>query len=124
MSDHPEIQRMEIEGHASTKGPEDYNVSLTERRAHAVGRALVQKGVAATRLVPIGYGEYCPAVPTAGEVDEPRNRRVLLKTVLVSGVWRDIPRGCWKAQARGINPTQRKPGVGNPAPVIRPTGGA
>ena len=111
LADRPEIQRVEIEGHASTKGADAYNTSLTEERAHAVGRALVKRGVAASRLVPIGYGEHCPAVATGDEVDEPKNRRVLVKTVLVAGVWREIPRGCWKAQAAGINPTKRRPGV-------------
>ncbi len=116
MADHPEIQRVEIEGHASTKGPAPYNTSLTDRRAYSVGKALQAKGVSANRLVAIGYGEYCPAVPTADEVDEPKNRRVLIKTVLVSGVWREVPRGCWKAQAAGINPTKRKPGLPAPQP--------
>lgn len=108
---HPEIQRVEIEGHASTKGNDAYNVALTERRAHVVGLALKNRKVDDQRLVPIGYGEHCPAVQTADEVDEPKNRRVLVKTVLVGGAWRDTPRGCWKAQTKGINPTKRKPGV-------------
>jgi outer membrane protein OmpA-like peptidoglycan-associated protein len=114
LEEHPEIQRIEIEGHASTKGNESYNVALTERRAHVVGLALKNKKVDEKRLVPIGYGEHCPAVQTANEVDEPKNRRVLVKTVLVSGTWRDTPRGCWKAQTKGINPTKRKPGVAVP----------
>lgn len=111
MAEHPEIQRVEIEGHASTKGADAYNTQLTEERAQTVGRALVAKGVASSRLVPIGYGEHCPAVATADDVDEPKNRRVMIKTVLVNQVWREIPRGCWKAQAAGIDPTKRKPGV-------------
>lgn len=108
---HPEIERVEIEGHASTKGDGAYNRTLTDRRAQAVARALVADGIAAARLVPVGYGELCLAVETADDVDEPRNRRVLLKTVRVSGVWQTVPRGCWKAQAAGIDPTKRKPGV-------------
>lgn len=130
MKERPEIQRLEIEGHASTKGDTGYNTQLTERRAHTVGRALVSAGVDAKRLVPVGYGEYCPAVQTPDDVDEPKNRRVLLKTVQVSGVWRDVPRGCWKAQAAGVDPTKRKAGVAAataqpppPRPISKPTGG-
>lgn len=119
MKEHPEIERLEIEGHASTKGADAYNVSLTEERAHSVGRALVKHGVAAGRLVPVGYGEHCPAVATEDEVDEPKNRRVLFKTVRVASVWREVPRGCWKAQAAGINPTKRNPGV-RTAPAPKP----
>ena len=126
---HPEIGRIEIEGHASSKGDLQYNVGLTERRAQAVGRALVKAGVDPTRLVPMGYGEFCPAMDRGDDVDEPKNRRVLLKAVLVRGVWQTVPRGCWRAQTAGINPTKRKPGVaaGGSAPVpgeVKPVGGA
>lgn len=125
LKEHPDIERVEIEGHASTKGDAGYNRSLTERRASAVARALVEDGIAATRLVPIGYGELCLAVDTADDVDEPRNRRVLIKTVRVRGVWQDVPRGCWKAQAAGIDPTKRKPGVLAPSsPGVKESGGA
>lgn len=108
---HAEIDRVEIEGHASSKGDPAYNLGLTERRSQAVGRALVKAGVAATRLVPIGYGEYCPAVDRGDDVDEARNRRVAMKAVQIHGVWQSVPRGCWRAQTMGINPTKRRPGV-------------
>ncbi|WP_437989495.1 OmpA family protein [Sorangium sp. So ce145] len=129
LKDHPEIGRLEIEGHASSKGGLQYNVDLTERRAQAVGRALVKAGVEPTRLVPVGYGELCPAMDRGDDVDEPKNRRVLLKAVLVRGVWQTVPRGCWRAQTAGINPTKRKPGVAvvGSAPVpgeVKPVGGA
>jgi outer membrane protein OmpA-like peptidoglycan-associated protein len=128
LKQHPEIQRVEIEGHASSKGDAAYNLGLTERRAQAVGAALVQQGVQSSRLVPVGYGEFCPALDKGDDVDEPTNRRVLFKVVLVNGVWKPVARGCWKAQASGIDPTKRKPGVGQgpagPGPVVKPVGGA
>lgn len=129
LKEHPEIGRVEIEGHASSKGDLQYNVGLTERRAQAVGRALVKAGVDPARLVPVGYGEFCPAMDRGDDVDEPKNRRVLLKAVLVRGVWQTVPRGCWRAQTAGINPTKRKPGVaaGGSAPApgeVKPVGGA
>jgi hypothetical protein len=74
--------------------------------------------VDANRLVPIGYGEYCPAVPEEDGGDNPLNRRVLFKTVQVNGVWQDITRGCWNAQTKGVDPTKRKGGIPKaPAPV-------
>jgi outer membrane protein OmpA-like peptidoglycan-associated protein len=128
LKQHPEIQRVEIEGHASSKGDAAYNRGLTERRAQAVATALVQLGIQPGRLVPIGYGEYCPAVDKGDDVDEPTNRRVLFKVALVNGVWQSVARGCWKAQASGIDPTKRKAGVGqgpaSPGPVVKPVGGA
>jgi outer membrane protein OmpA-like peptidoglycan-associated protein len=120
LKQYPQINRIEIEGHASSKGDAQYNVQLTEKRARAVGKALVAGGVEEKRLVPIGYGEYCPAVDRGEEVDDPVNRRVLLKAVQVNGVWQSVPRGCWKAKTKGIDPTTRKPGLA-PAPS-GPTG--
>ena len=106
---HPEVSRVEVEGHASSKGDPKHNLDLTEKRATSVVRALGELGVDPHRLVPIGYGEYCPAVPVGDEVDEPRNRRVLFKTVVINGVWQTVRRGCWRAQTTaGADPTKRK----------------
>jgi len=133
LKQYPQINRIEIEGHASSKGDPQYNVQLTEKRARAVGKALVEGGTDEKRLVPIGYGEYCPAVDRGDEVDDPVNRRVLLKAVQVNGVWQDVPRGCWKAKTKGIDPTTRKPGLSSPQPsgtpkpnepYVPPSGGA
>jgi outer membrane protein OmpA-like peptidoglycan-associated protein len=125
---HPEIQRVEIEGHASSIGDAGYNVGLTDRRAQAVAAALTKLGIQQSRLVAIGYGEYCPAVDRGDNVDEPKNRRVLFKAVLVNGVWQSVARGCWKAQTQGIDPTKRRPGGSQgpsaPGPVVKPVGGA
>jgi len=111
MKKHPEIQRAEIEGHASTVGDASYNRILTERRAVAVAQALVSLGVARQRLVAVGYGEFCPVVDSGDEQPEPKNRRVAIKAVVVNGIWQNVQRGCWRAKAAGIDPTQRQPGV-------------
>ena len=120
LAEHPEIERLEIEGHASSKGDERYNLTLTEYRAAAVARALAARGVAERRLVPIGYGEYCPARDEGKDEDSAENRRVLFKSVVVAGKWQDVPRGCWNAQTKGIDPTKRSPGV-PPPPAEPPT---
>jgi outer membrane protein OmpA-like peptidoglycan-associated protein len=49
--------RFEIAGHTDASGAADYNLSLSERRAEAVMRYLLVRGVAAERLKAIGYGE-------------------------------------------------------------------
>jgi outer membrane protein OmpA-like peptidoglycan-associated protein len=121
---HPEIGRIEIEGHASRKGSDAANVNLTTRRAIAVGRALVSQGVDAKRIVPIGYGEYCPAIPEADGEDNPLNRRVLFKAVKLRTVWQAISRGCWNAQTKGIDPTKRKAGIPKPPAPVSNVGGA
>lgn len=49
-----------VEGHTDSIGSETYNQSLSERRAEAVKNALVQRGVAPTRIYTIGFGEAQP----------------------------------------------------------------
>lgn len=60
-----------VEGHTDTQGSEEYNQKLSERRAQAVASALVQQGVAQSRISTIGYGESQPI-----SSDNATNRRV------------------------------------------------
>lgn len=49
-----------IEGHTDSRGSEQYNQQLSERRAVSVQNALVQRGVDPMRIEAIGYGESQP----------------------------------------------------------------
>lgn len=49
-----------IEGHASSDGSDTYNQALSERRANAVKAYLVGKGIDASRINTIGFGETKP----------------------------------------------------------------
>ncbi len=62
-------------GHTDRVGTEAANDALALQRAEAVRSALLAAGVAA-RIDVAGRGEREPLIPTADEVDEPRNRRV------------------------------------------------
>jgi outer membrane protein OmpA-like peptidoglycan-associated protein len=48
---------IEIEGYTDRTGPKDYNLALSRRRADAVARYLVDKGVQLRRIHMIGLGE-------------------------------------------------------------------
>jgi outer membrane protein OmpA-like peptidoglycan-associated protein len=72
----PELVRIWIEGHADATGPEDWNQRLSRMRAAEVVRQLVERGVEGARLVPAGFGEARPLVPTPDGQSEQRNRRV------------------------------------------------
>lgn len=61
LKDHPEVS-LEIEGHTDSRGSEEYNLSLSERRANAVRDWLIAKGVDAERLSAVGKGEGAPQV--------------------------------------------------------------
>jgi outer membrane protein OmpA-like peptidoglycan-associated protein len=65
-----------LTGHADARGPADYNRRLSERRAAAVQRFLVELGVTPERLTSEGRGEEAPAVQGSGERVWQRNRRV------------------------------------------------
>lgn len=74
-----------IDGHTDGRGTEEFNQTLSERRAASVVAFLVGLGVPKAQLKPKGYGEYLP------RVDDPLaavNRRVEAKVRL-----RDIGSG-------------------------------
>jgi OmpA-OmpF porin, OOP family len=76
MLGNPDIQLVEIQGHADERGNDDYNLKLTDDRAHAVMKYLVEKGVEASRLRATGYGETRPIDPGHNERAWSKNRRV------------------------------------------------
>ena len=73
--------RVEIEGHADSIGPEEYNQGLSERRAKAVEEYLVSKGISADRLEVMGYGVSQPIAPNDTKEGRAMNRRVELKVL-------------------------------------------
>jgi OOP family OmpA-OmpF porin len=67
---------MEIRGHTDAKGSDDYNQSLSARRADAVVEALQQRG-AADDASAKGYGESLPVAPNEiGGQDNPGGRQL------------------------------------------------
>jgi OOP family OmpA-OmpF porin len=73
----PEKRDIEVAGHTSTEGTNEYNMRLSIRRAQAVADYLKAKGVT-NPLYPKGYGEEYPLVPERTEADREKNRRVEL----------------------------------------------
>ncbi|ABB30585.1 OmpA/MotB domain protein [Geobacter metallireducens RCH3] len=67
-----------IEGHTDSKGTVKYNQKLSERRAKAVMKNLVDEfGISAKRLSAKGYGETKPVADNATEEGRQKNRRVV-----------------------------------------------
>ena len=64
-----------IGGHTDTVGSAAHNLELSRRRAHAIAAWFRHRGIHIPVLY-AGFGESVPAVKTADNVDEPRNRRV------------------------------------------------
>lgn len=51
---------IELSAHCDYKGSADYNKRLSQRRAESVVRYLIEHGIAADRLTPVGYGKDKP----------------------------------------------------------------
>ncbi len=69
----------DIEGHTSTDGTNDFNVTLSAARAQRVYDELTQRyGVPASVLSAHGYGENFPMYPQGNEAEMQQDRRVLV----------------------------------------------
>jgi OOP family OmpA-OmpF porin len=74
--------QLESSGHTCSIGTEAYNQKLSERRAESVKAYLIKKGVAAQRIVTVGYGEAKPVADNKTREGRELNRRVEVCTVI------------------------------------------
>ncbi|TXF74994.1 OmpA family protein [Chryseobacterium sp.] len=65
-----------IYGHTDSKGTDEYNLSLSDRRAAAVKTYLISKGVASSRMITMGMGEKEPVASNDTDAGRAENRRV------------------------------------------------
>jgi len=75
------ISALRIEGHLD----EDGSQALTEKRALAVARWLVAKGVDCRRLVPVGFGNTKPVAVNDTPEGKARNRRITFINAALRG---------------------------------------
>ncbi len=78
---HQELLVLEVQGHTDNKGGKFYNQALSGKRADAVRRALIKRGVAAGRLRSKGYGQAKPVASNDTEEGRATNRRVQFEIV-------------------------------------------
>ena len=67
--------KIEIEGHADSRGTIEYNLGLGAKRAKAVKDYLVTQGVGADRVSTISYGKELPLCHEESDSCWARNRR-------------------------------------------------
>ena len=72
----PQIELIEIQGHADERGNDDANLRLTQARTQSVKEYLEKKGVEGGRMVAKGYGETRPVCQQHNETCWEKNRRV------------------------------------------------
>lgn len=66
---------VQVEGHTDERGTTEYNLALGERRSASVRDYLVSKGIPATQLSSISYGEERAAAQGSSESAWAQNRR-------------------------------------------------
>lgn len=71
--------KVSVVGHTDTVGKNDYNKTLSDKRADAVVIRLVRMGVSGKKLKKDRFGEKSPAVATGDDKDERKNRRVNIR---------------------------------------------
>jgi outer membrane protein OmpA-like peptidoglycan-associated protein len=74
--------RLEIEGHTDSVGSEEFNQSLSEKRAASVRDYLVDAGVPITNVIARGFGKTRPVADNTSSEGRKLNRRV---EMIVSG---------------------------------------
>ena len=70
--------KLTIEGHTDDTATPQHNQGLSERRAKAVEKWLEERGIAGTRLTPVGLGQTKPIAPNKTSIGRAENRRVEL----------------------------------------------
>ncbi|WP_421904430.1 OmpA family protein [Mameliella sp.] len=108
-----------IAGHTDARGPDDYNVDLSYRRAWAVKRYLMRHhSIPSWRLEVVGWGERYPRNPADPHAAE--NRRV--EITLIDTVQPVVPRPVPMPQpAPQTSDLHKQP---SPQPVLPPRTGA
>jgi peptidoglycan-associated lipoprotein len=74
LNSHPEV-RFIIGGYADERGSNEYNLALGQNRAEAVKNALVNSGIAASRIRVISFGKEKPFCTESTEECWQQNRR-------------------------------------------------
>jgi len=75
LRDSPAIA-VEIQGHTDNRGGTLANLRLSQKRAESVRGYLIQRGIAAGRMVARGYGESAPITSNRTASGRTKNRRV------------------------------------------------
>ena len=76
MNAHPEVTVVAVEGHADLDEGKRIGGDLSRRRAEAVRKRLVAKGIEPGRLVVVAHGATRPLADNATAAGRAHNRRV------------------------------------------------
>ncbi len=75
MKENPNLA-FEVQGHCDATGSDKVNDPLSQKRAEAIVAALVEEGIAESRLSPVGKGSHEPIASNSTDEGRAKNRRV------------------------------------------------
>ena len=75
---------IDVYGHTDSTGSDTYNLDLSKRRADAVARYLISRGVSSARIQTQGMGETYPVADNNTAEGRAKNRRVEVKITPVT----------------------------------------
>lgn len=75
LQENPE-RSVQVEGFTDSRGSDEYNQQLSQRRADAVAQAIIRRGIDAQRVRALGYGEEYPKASNDSPGSRQLNRRV------------------------------------------------
>ncbi|MCL4111453.1 UNVERIFIED_CONTAM: hypothetical protein GTU68_020727 [Idotea baltica] len=78
MAEYPRLT-LSIEGHTDSRGDDDKNMQLSITRAESVMSYLAGKGVDASRMRAVGFGELAPIADNNTSAGRSQNRRVAFR---------------------------------------------
>jgi len=90
----PNVQ-VEISSHTDSKGEDEYNKELSQKRAESVVKYLIKQGIDRKRLIAKGYGEEKPIAPNTNpdgsdnEEGRAKNRRTEFKFINIDDGFED-----------------------------------
>ena len=85
LADNPQLTLLRVEGHTDDRGRDEANQRLSQDRADAVKRFLVDAGIDEARLEAVGYGESRPIASNKTGKGRAKNRRVLFTVLELYG---------------------------------------
>ncbi len=84
---------IKIFGYTDSKGSDEYNLALSERRATSVKDYLASKGLSSSRFEVVGMGEADPIADNETDAGRSQNRRVEFAIVASQQMIEDAKNG-------------------------------
>jgi outer membrane protein OmpA-like peptidoglycan-associated protein len=99
---HPELRKVEVQGHTDAQGSMDHNILLSKERAESVRLYLIKQLIDPARLVAGGYGPTQPIADNKTKAGREANRRVEFHILEDAGA---------KKKPAAPTPSEDKPGT-------------